>query len=95
MKRLLTFPVHDFIYLSDFPHGTIIARIAWSYDPSEENNKVFGRLFMHSSRAWIFLLGALRYPSRIPMIRCAALYLWPQQQQPEYKPMRNQKRWDN
>ncbi len=26
-----------------FPIGTIIARIAWSYDPSEENNKVFGR----------------------------------------------------
>ncbi len=26
-----------------FPEGTIIARIAWSYIPSEENNKVFGR----------------------------------------------------
>jgi hypothetical protein len=26
-----------------FPDGTIIARLAWSYDPSEENNKVFGR----------------------------------------------------
>jgi Cytochrome P460 len=26
-----------------FPDGTIIARIAWSYDASEENNKVFGR----------------------------------------------------
>jgi hypothetical protein len=26
-----------------FPDGTIIARIAWSYDQSEENNKVFGR----------------------------------------------------
>jgi cytochrome P460 len=26
-----------------FPDGTIIARIAWSYVPSEENNKVFGR----------------------------------------------------
>src|SRR5512139_1751355 len=26
-----------------FPDGTIIARIAWSYAPSEENNKVFGR----------------------------------------------------
>ena len=25
-----------------FPDGTIIARIAWSYDPSEENNKIFG-----------------------------------------------------
>jgi hypothetical protein len=25
-----------------FPDGTIIARIAWSYDASEENNKVFG-----------------------------------------------------
>ncbi len=26
-----------------FPDGTIIARLAWSYDSSEENNKVFGR----------------------------------------------------
>jgi hypothetical protein len=26
-----------------FPEGTVIARIAWSYVPSEENNKVFGR----------------------------------------------------
>jgi cytochrome c553 len=26
-----------------FPDGTIIARIAWSYDSSDENNKVFGR----------------------------------------------------
>jgi hypothetical protein len=26
-----------------FPEGTIIARLAWSYVPSEENNKVFGR----------------------------------------------------
>lgn len=26
-----------------FPDGTVIARIAWSYVPSEENNKVFGR----------------------------------------------------
>jgi Cytochrome P460 len=26
-----------------FPAGTIIARLAWSYVPSEENNKVFGR----------------------------------------------------
>ncbi len=26
-----------------FPDGTIIARIAWDYVPSEENNKVFGR----------------------------------------------------
>jgi hypothetical protein len=26
-----------------FPDGTIIARVAWSYVPSEENNKVFGR----------------------------------------------------
>ncbi len=26
-----------------FPDGTIIARIAWSYVASEENNKVFGR----------------------------------------------------
>jgi hypothetical protein len=26
-----------------FPDGTIIARLAWNFDPSEENNKVFGR----------------------------------------------------
>jgi len=26
-----------------FPDGAIIARLAWSYIPSEENNKVFGR----------------------------------------------------
>ena len=26
-----------------FPDGTIIARLAWSYDASEENNTVFGR----------------------------------------------------
>jgi hypothetical protein len=26
-----------------FPEGTIIARLAWRYVPSEENNKVFGR----------------------------------------------------
>jgi hypothetical protein len=26
-----------------FPDGTIIARLAWIYEPSEENNKVFGR----------------------------------------------------
>ena len=26
-----------------FPDGTIIARLAWSYIASEENNKVFGR----------------------------------------------------
>jgi hypothetical protein len=26
-----------------FPDGTIIARLAWSYTPSEENNKAFGR----------------------------------------------------
>ena len=26
-----------------FPDGTIIARIAWTYVPSEENNRVFGR----------------------------------------------------
>ena len=26
-----------------FPDGTIIARLAWGYVPSEENNKVFGR----------------------------------------------------
>jgi hypothetical protein len=28
---------------SPFPEGTIIARIAWSYDSSEENNKTFGK----------------------------------------------------
>jgi hypothetical protein len=26
-----------------YPDGTIIARLAWNYVPSEENNKVFGR----------------------------------------------------
>ncbi len=26
-----------------YPDGAIIARLAWSHDPSEENNKVFGR----------------------------------------------------
>jgi len=26
-----------------FPDGAIIARLAWSYVPAEENNKVFGR----------------------------------------------------
>jgi hypothetical protein len=26
-----------------FPDGAIIARLAWSYGPSEENDKVFGR----------------------------------------------------
>ena len=26
-----------------FPDGTIIARLAWSYDASDENNKSFGR----------------------------------------------------
>ena len=26
-----------------FPDGTIIARLAWTYVPSEENNKAFGR----------------------------------------------------
>src|SRR5262245_55616533 len=26
-----------------FPEGAIVGRIAWSYTPSEENNKVFGR----------------------------------------------------
>jgi hypothetical protein len=27
----------------EFPDGTIIARLAWGYTPSEENNKVFGQ----------------------------------------------------
>jgi hypothetical protein len=27
-----------------FPDGTIIARLAWSYMPSEENNKAFGKV---------------------------------------------------
>src|ERR1700738_1751047 len=26
-----------------FPDGTVIARLAWKYEVSEENNKVFGR----------------------------------------------------
>src|SRR4051794_20595241 len=28
---------------SSFPNGTIIARLAWSYDSSAENNKTFGK----------------------------------------------------
>ena len=28
---------------TEFPNGTIIARLAWEFVPSEENNKVFGR----------------------------------------------------
>ena len=28
---------------TSFPDGAIIARIAWSFDSSDENNKVFGR----------------------------------------------------
>ena len=28
---------------SSYPDGTIIARLAWSYDASEENNRTFGR----------------------------------------------------
>jgi len=27
-----------------FPEGSIIARISWMYEPSEENNKIFGRV---------------------------------------------------
>jgi hypothetical protein len=27
-----------------FPDGTVIARLAWNYVPSEENNKAFGRV---------------------------------------------------
>ena len=34
-----------------FPDGTIIARLAWSYVPSEENNKVFGRRAV--VRGWV------------------------------------------
>ncbi len=30
-----------------FPDGAIIARLAWEYVPSEENNKVFGRAQSH------------------------------------------------
>ena len=26
-----------------FPDGTVIARLAWSFDPSEENNRAFGQ----------------------------------------------------
>ncbi|MBV9828349.1 MAG: cytochrome P460 family protein [Alphaproteobacteria bacterium] len=26
-----------------FPDGTLIARLAWAYTPSEDNNKVFGQ----------------------------------------------------
>ena len=34
-----------------FPDGTIIARLAWNYVPSEENNKVFGRAPIFRGRA--------------------------------------------
>jgi hypothetical protein len=34
-----------------FPDGTIIARLAWSYDPSEENNKAFGQAQSHVAGA--------------------------------------------
>ena len=34
-----------------FPDGTIIARLAWSYDSSEENNKVFGQAQSHVAGA--------------------------------------------
>jgi Cytochrome P460 len=30
-----------------FPDGTVIARLAWSYTPSEQNDKVFGRTQSH------------------------------------------------
>src|SRR5215204_699643 len=36
-----------------FPEGTIIARLAWSHDASEENNKTFGR-------AQSFVAGAVK-----------------------------------
>jgi hypothetical protein len=38
-----------------FPDGAIVARVAWNYVPSEENNKVFGRpqsFVAGSSPAW-------------------------------------------
>jgi hypothetical protein len=35
-----------------FPDGAIIARIAWSFDASDENNKIFGR-FDVDSRSFI------------------------------------------
>ena len=34
-----------------FPNGTIIARLAWSYVPSDENNKAFGRVQSHVAGA--------------------------------------------
>jgi hypothetical protein len=34
-----------------FPDGTIIVRLAWSYDSSEENNKVFGQAQSHVAGA--------------------------------------------
>ena len=53
-----------------FPDGTIIARLAWSYVPSEENNKVFGRSqsFVPGSPTDFYLQfmvkDSRRYPSR-------------------------------
>lgn len=34
-----------------FPDGAIIARLAWSYDVSEENNRAFGRAQSHVAGA--------------------------------------------
>jgi hypothetical protein len=31
-----------------FPEGTVIARVAWAYEPSAENNKVFGQ-----AQSWV------------------------------------------
>ena len=42
-----------------FPDGTIIARLAWNYVPSEENNKIFGRsqsFVAGSAPAWYLQL---------------------------------------
>ena len=46
LRAILGNDVAIIVYRQDkasFPDGTIIARLAWSYVPSEENNKAFGR----------------------------------------------------
>jgi hypothetical protein len=41
-----------------FPDGTIIARIAWSYVPSENNDKVFARVLKQEGLQHSFVAGA-------------------------------------
>jgi hypothetical protein len=45
-----------------FPEGTIIARIAWNYIPSEENNKIFGRPQSFADRGRALFVSRHRTP---------------------------------